>query len=74
MNGSACKSISKMITKRKSMLKTLLQPLGRIPLDNSNEVLKVNGVTYVEDIDKAKAFAKTSKSFSKIPVKKKTEY
>ena len=65
------------------MLKTLLQPLsrrevwkiirgmdGRIPPDNSNEVLKVNGVTCVEDIDKAKAFAKTYKSFSKIPVKK----
>ena len=43
---------------------------GRRPTDNSNDVLEVNRVTYVEDIDKAKEFAQTYKSFSKIPVKK----
>ena len=50
--------------------KTIRGMDGRRPPDNSNEVLVVNGVTYVEDIDKANEFAKTYKSFSKIPVKK----
>ena len=44
--------------------------IRRRPPDNSNEVLEVNGVTYVEDIYKASEFAKTYKGFSKIPVKK----
>ena len=50
--------------------KTIRRMDGRRPPDNSNEVLEVNGVTYVEDIDKANEFAKTYKGFSKIPVKK----
>ena len=38
---------------------------GRIPPERGNEVLEVS---YVEDNDKAKQFAKTCKSFSKLPV------
>ena len=41
---------------------------GRIPPERGNEVLEVDGVSYVEENDKAKQFAKTCKSFSKLPV------
>ena len=37
------------------------------PPDRGNEILEVGGVLYVEDRDKAKQFAKTYKSFSKLP-------
>ena len=57
-------------TESTAVWKTIQGMDGRRPPDNSNEVLEVDGVTYVEDIDKAKEFAKTYKSFSKIPVKK----
>ena len=33
-----------------------------------NEILEVDGVSYVEDKDKAEQFAKTYKSFAKLPV------
>ena len=41
---------------------------GRNPPQVKNETLKVDGVAYVSDQDKAKQFAKTYKSFSKLPV------
>ena len=48
--------------------KTIRSMDGRKPPERGNEVLEVNGVTYVEDKDKAEQFAKTYKSFSKLPV------
>ena len=43
---------------------------GKRAPDRSNEVLEVDGVTYVEDKDKAKQFVETYKGFSKLPVRK----
>ena len=57
-------------TDPKQVWRTIRGMDGRRPPDNNNEVLEVNGKTYVEDIDKAREFAKTYKSFSKIPMKK----
>ena len=57
-------------TESTQVWKTIRGMDGRRPPDKNNEVLEVDGKTYVEDIDKAKEFAKTYKSFSKIPVKK----
>ena len=50
--------------------KTVRNMDGRRAPDRSNEVLEVDGVTYVEDKDKAKQFVKTYKGFSKLPVRK----
>ena len=50
--------------------KTVRNMDGRRAPDRSNEVLEVEGVTYVEDKDKAKQFVKTYKGFSKLPVRK----
>lgn len=36
-----------------------------------NEVLEVNGVAYISDKDKAEQFAKTYRSFSKLPARKR---
>ena len=44
---------------------------GRRAPENRNEVLEVDGVAYVEDKDKAEQFAKTYRSFAKLPVRKK---
>ena len=52
------------------MWRTIRGMDDRRPPDNNNEVLEVSGKTYVEDIDKAREFAKTYKSFAKIPMKK----
>ena len=48
--------------------KTIRSMDGRRPPERGNEILEVDGVSYVEDKDKAKQFAKTYKSFSKLPV------
>ena len=40
---------------------------GRKTTQNNNEVLEVDGVCYVSDKDKANQFAKTYKSFSRLP-------
>ena len=50
--------------------KTIRGMDGRRPPSKDNEVLEVEGVTFVEDGDKAKEFAKTYKGFVRLPVKK----
>ena len=43
---------------------------GRMPPQKKNEVLEVNGISYVQDRAKAEQFAKTYKEFSKLPKRK----
>ena len=43
---------------------------GRNPPTKKNEALVVEGKAYISDNDKANQFAKTYKSFSKLPVRK----
>ena len=50
--------------------KTIRARDGRRSLDKINEVLEVNGTTYAEDKNKTEQFAKTYKSFSKLPTKR----
>ena len=42
----------------------------KIPAKVMNEVFTINGVALADDIDKAEAFAKTCKGFSRLPMKK----
>ena len=44
---------------------------GKILPRKDNEVLEVNGVAYISDKDKAEQFAKTYRSFSKLPARKR---
>ena len=57
-------------TSPKQVWQTIRAMDGRRPPGRENEVLEVGGKTYVEDADKAEQFAKTYRSFSKLPVKK----
>ena len=50
--------------------KTIRGMDGRRPPSKDNEVLQEGETAYVEDKDKAEEFAKTYKSFAKLPVKK----
>ena len=43
---------------------------GKFPAKCNNEVLTVNGVALVDDKDKAEAFARTYRQFSRLPVRK----
>ena len=43
---------------------------GKYPAKCKNEVLTVNGVALIDDKDKANAFAKTYKEFSRLPTRK----
>ena len=56
-------------TSSKQIWRTIRAMDGRKPPEKSNEVLEMDGKTYVEDKDKAKQFAKTCKNFAKIPIK-----
>ena len=57
-------------TSSKKVWQTIRAMDGRRPPGRENEVLEVAGTTYVEDADKAEQFAKTYRSFSKLPVAK----
>ena len=57
-------------TNPKEVWKTIRNIDGRRAPPNVNEALEVNGVAYTEDKDKAEEFAKTYRSFSKLPVQK----
>ena len=57
-------------TSSKKVWQTIRAMDGRRPPGRENEVLVVAGTTYVEDADKAEQFAKTYRSFSKLPVAK----
>ena len=46
---------------------------GRMPPQKKNEVLEVNGISYVQDRAKAEQFAKTYKEFSKLPKSKEED-
>ena len=57
-------------TSSKKVWQTIRAMDGRRPPGRENEVLEVAGTTYVEDEDKAEQFAKTYRSFAKLPVSK----
>ena len=50
--------------------RTIRSMEGKIPPKSKNEVLEVNGVALVDNRDKAEAFAKTYRGFSRLPVRK----
>ena len=51
----------------REIFKTIRSLDGRTQTQNRSEVLEVDGVSYIEDADKAKEFAKTYQSFSRLP-------
>ena len=59
-----------MSTNPSLVWRTIHSMEGKFPAKVKNEVLTINGVALADDIDKAEAFAKTYKGFSRLPVKK----
>jgi len=59
-----------MHTNPKQVFQTIRSMDGKGGQQNENEALVVNGVALVEDKDKAEAFAKTYRGFSRLPSRK----
>ena len=59
-----------MSTNPSLVWRTIHSMEGKFPAKVKNEVLTINGVALADEIDKAEAFAKTYKGFSRLPVKK----
>ena len=59
-----------MKTNPSQVWQTIRSMEGKNPPKSKSEVLEVDGVALVDNRDKANAFAKTYRSFSKLPVKK----
>ena len=59
-----------MSTNPSQVWRTINSMEGKFPAKIKNEVLIFNGVALADDIDKAEAFAKTYKRFSRLTVKK----
>ena len=57
-------------TDTRKVWRTIRSMDGRKPPQNKNEVLEVKGIAYVEDKAKAEQFAKTYRSFAKLPTRK----
>jgi hypothetical protein len=59
-----------MKTNPSQVWQTIRSMDGKCPPKSKNEVLEVDGVALLDNRDKANAFAKTYRSFSRLPVKK----
>ena len=59
-----------MSTNPSQVWRTIHNMEGKYPAKVKNEVLTVDGVALADDKDKANAFAKTYRSFSRLPTRK----